>query len=365
MRSKQRPERRKLLVDPEERSFIGVGETASGPDFGIRAERRSDGAEPETDPRDDGGEPPRRRGLPMVVALITLVGLAGIVWYAYNWGLGQVETTLLPVILAEPEAIKSRPESPGGLEVPHQDKLVLNEMAPDPEKPQVERLLPPPETPRPPKSPSAAEVEIAGLPFETAAGPLDEPTRSAVPPPPPPVPERAEGEAPTAAAPQIPAAAPSPSAEPAPPEPGLAPPQVAAQPAAPGRAVPERAAPEPPVAEPAATAAPAPPEQTPAMQTGAVQTPAVQTAARTPSGAYVVQLAALRARDRTRPAWARLQRAHPMLLGDKELTVQEVDLGERGIFYRVQAGFFPDRAGASALCRALKARQQDCLVVKR
>ena len=54
-----------------------------------------------------------------------------------------------------------------------------------------------------------------------------------------------------------------------------------------------------------------------------------------------------------------------MLLGDRELTVQEVDLGERGIFYRVQAGFFPERAGASALCRALKARQQDCLVVKR
>ncbi|MCH8002543.1 MAG: SPOR domain-containing protein [Proteobacteria bacterium] len=96
-----------------------------------------------------------------------------------------------------------------------------------------------------------------------------------------------------------------------------------------------------------------------------MQTGAVQTAARTPSGAYVVQLAALRARDGTRPAWARLQRAHPMLLGDRELTVQEVDLGERGIFYRVQAGFFPDRAGASALCRALKARQQDCLVVKR
>jgi cell division septation protein DedD len=91
----------------------------------------------------------------------------------------------------------------------------------------------------------------------------------------------------------------------------------------------------------------------------------VQTAARTPSGAYVVQLAALRARAGTRPAWTRLQRAHPMLLGDKELTVQEVDLGERGIFYRVQAGSFPDRAGASALCRALKARQQDCLVVKR
>ena len=342
MRSKQRPERLKLLVDPKERGIFGVRETASGPGFGIGAERRSDGAGPETDLHDDAGEPPRRRALPMVVALFALAGFTGMVWYAYDWGLGQVETAPLPVILAEPEPIKSRPESPGGLEVPHQDKLVLNEVVPDPEKPQVERLLPPLETPRPPKAPSAAEVEIA-------TGTLDEPIRSAVPSPPAPVPERAEAEAP-----QIPAAAPSPPPEPAPPEPVLVPPQVAAQPAAP-----EPAAPEPAAPEPAATAEPASP-----AQTGAVQT-AVQTAARTPSGAYVVQLAALRARDGTRPAWARLQRAHPMLLGDRELTVQEVDLGERGIFYRVQAGFFPDRAGASALCRALKARQQDCLVVKR
>ncbi|MCH8809032.1 MAG: SPOR domain-containing protein [Proteobacteria bacterium] len=336
MRSKQRPERPELLVDPKERGIFGVRETASRP--GIGAERRSDGAGPEMDLRGDGGGPPRRRVLPMVVALITLAGFAGIVWYAYNWGLGQVDTARLPLILAEPEPIKSRPESPGGLEVPHQDKLVLNEVVPDPEKPQVERLLPPLETPRPPKAPSAAEVEIA-------TGTLDEPIRSAVPPPPAPVPERSEAEAP-----QIPAAAPSPPPEPAPPEPVLVPPQVAAQPAAP-----EPAAPEPAAPEPAATAEPASP----------VQTGAVQTAARTPSGAYVVQLAALRARDGTRPAWARLQRAHPMLLGDRELTVQEVDLGERGIFYRVQAGFFPERAGASALCRALKARQQDCLVVKR
>ena len=365
MRSKQRPERLNLLVDPKERGIFGEHETASGPGFGIGAERRSDGAGPETGPRGDGGEPPRRRVLSMVVALVALAGFAGIIWYAYNWGLGQVETARLPVILAEPEPIKSRPESPGGLEVPHQDKLVLNEVVPDPEKPQVERLLPPPETPRPPKAPSAAEVEIAVPPIETAAGPLDGPTRSAVPPAPPPVPERAEGEAPAAAAPQIPAAAPSPPSEPAPSEPALAPPQVAAQPAAPEPAAPELGAPEPAAPEPAAPEPAAPEPAAPEPAAAAVPAPPVQTAARTPSGAYVVQLAALRARAGTRPAWTRLQRAHPMLLGDKELTVQEIDLGERGIFYRVQAGFFPDRAGASALCRALKARQQDCLVVKR
>ena len=145
MRSKRRPDRLKLLFEPKERDIVGARETASGP--GIGAERRSDGAGPETSLRGHGGEPPRRRVLPMVVALITLAGFAGIVWYAYDWGLGQVDTARLPVILADSEPIKSRPESPGGLEVPNQDTLVLNEVVPDPAKPQVERLLPPPETP--------------------------------------------------------------------------------------------------------------------------------------------------------------------------------------------------------------------------
>ncbi len=49
----------------------------------------------------------------------------------------------------------------------------------------------------------------------------------------------------------------------------------------------------------------------------------------------------------------------------RELAIREIDLGARGIFYRVQAGYFPDRASALELCTALKARGQDCLVVKR
>ena len=83
------------------------------------------------------------------------------------------------------------------------------------------------------------------------------------------------------------------------------------------------------------------------------------------TGDFVVQLAALRAKDGARPAWKRMQDAHAALLGDRELNIQEVDLGDRGIFYRVQAGFFADRASARDTCNALKVRGQDCLVVKR
>jgi hypothetical protein len=58
-------------------------------------------------------------------------------------------------------------------------------------------------------------------------------------------------------------------------------------------------------------------------------------------------------------------KAHPALLGDRRLVVQSVDLGSRGTYHRVQAGTFPDRASAQALCDRLKARKQDCLVVQR
>ncbi len=100
-----------------------------------------------------------------------------------------------------------------------------------------------------------------------------------------------------------------------------------------------------------------------------IETPAPQVAAQplatAPTGPYVVQVAALKSQDGARPAWGRLQKAHTALLSERELAIQEIDLGERGIFYRVQAGYFPDRASALELCTALKVRGQDCLVVKR
>ena len=256
------------------------------------------------------------------MSLVALVGLGGIAWYAYDWGISQFDTTRLPVILADSEPIKSRPESPGGLEVPNQNVAVLNDLAPDPETPQVERLLPPPETPKPPQTEIAeAEAEnIAGPPLETASGPADETQESALPPPPPPEPLTAEPLASgTLLAPQIADAALEPKVE--------------------------------------AELVEAPP--TPAPQVAALPP------ASAPAGAFVVQLAALKVKDSARPAWARLQKAHPALLGERVLAIQEVDLGERGVFYRVQAGFFAERAEALDLCNSLKARGQDCLVVKR
>ncbi len=265
-----------------------------------------------------GGQPdaewraPRPRWviLSIFATLAALAGFGGFVGYAYDWGESQLET---PVILADSGPINSQPESPGGLDVPNQDAAVLTDGAPDHANPQVERLLPPPETLLPPRTEiveteATTEPEVlalAGPPLETVPGPA----KNLLP----------EAESPLASAPE---------------PPPVSTVQVAA-----------------PLTEP--PAAPL------AHQV------AILPATTDPVRPYVVQLAALKAQDGARPAWRRLQKAHSVLLSEREMAIQEIDLGERGIFHRVQAGYFPDRTSALELCTALKARGQDCLVVKR
>jgi cell division septation protein DedD len=45
-------------------------------------------------------------------------------------------------------------------------------------------------------------------------------------------------------------------------------------------------------------------------------------------------------------------------------TVSEVDLGPKGVFRRLRAGPFENRAAAHNTCQALQAVNQKCFVVK-
>jgi cell division septation protein DedD len=332
-----------LRAGPDDRATPGGPEAANqghGDETGAQRGATHPGAAHPGDPGvdidllDDQARQ-NRRGVRSGIAIVAgLAVFVGILWFAYDWGMGQLEVAGLPVIVADTTPIKTRPADPGGIEVPNQNVAVLNDPVPDPLQPQVERLLPPPETPQLPQagapqdSSLAVVEELLGPPLESAAGP---PTK---------MPDAGETlpstELPAVpqAAVSVPEATPEPQAEVAPSAPEPAEAQVA-------------------VAAPTPAPTPAPV----APQVAAL--PAAQT------GDYVVQLAALKAQASARPAWTRLQKAHPELLNDRDLAIQRVDLGDRGIFYRIQAGFFADRAGALALCSALKARGQDCLVAKR
>ena len=233
----------------------------------------------------------------------------------------------VPVIEAPKFALKEKPADPGGMSVPDRDKLVYDRMAGDQVSgsgQQVERLLPPPETPlEPPKSIS----------------PQTPPSAPATTPAPKPVEEVAK------AAPTPPAPPPAPAAKvelkPEPkPEPVA---KVEPKPAPKPEPKPVAKAPEP-------KAAPAPTTTTKATGTA--------------GKGYMIQLSAVRNEANAKGEWARLSKKHPDILGGLELVIQRADLGAKGVFYRVRGGWFANRGEAKAVCDALKTRSVGCLIAK-
>lgn len=78
--------------------------------------------------------------LRFVFAITGLIIIATISWFAYRWASqGYSEP---PVIEAESGPYKVRPENPGGINIPHQDKLIYGRLTHNSEQP-AERLLPP------------------------------------------------------------------------------------------------------------------------------------------------------------------------------------------------------------------------------
>lgn len=263
---------------------------------------------------------PRRRWLPIGIALVALGGFSGIVWYAYNKGTGgSSDPATAPLVRADQNPVKVKPDQPGGLDVPHQDKLVLNSG----EQPKVERILPPPESPLP---------------------------RPAAP-------------APQAAAPAPVPAAPAPGAAPAPNAAPRA--TVTTQATQPAQTTPVR---NPPpgqasggAGQPPAQIAAAPPP--PAAGAKPAQPIALPPPPPVAKGALRIQLAAVKTPEAANDEWARIKRANPEL-ANLGMNAVKVDLGEKGTFYRIQAGPIADASEATRLCDGLKAKKQACLLVR-
>lgn len=287
----------------------------------------------------DGGARPRSRALPIFIALFALGAFGGIVWYAYTQGVQSGVSTVAPVIKAEEGPSKAKPEQPGGLQVPHQDKQVFQRLLPEGQTPQtVERLLPPP--PEPLQPPPAPAPEPA-LPAAAPAAPSQPLSSQTVAERPVATPQPAPQPTPQAVpsgTPPVPSAAPAPQ----PPQDAPAQPQQAARPSAP---------------QPAPQSAPAP-APAPAQSQAQAGIAAVS------GGGFKVQLAAVRSDEAARQEWNRLKNRYKEELGTLTLTVQRVDLGAgKGIYHRIQAGPL-DEAAAERACAALKAKNQACLVVR-
>ncbi len=242
-----------------------------------------------------------RRRYVLVAAAIVLFVFAGSIWAFYRVKSGPVVSAEVPLIRADEQPTRKRPSDAGGMTVPERDSIVLNRA-----EPSVEQLLPPPETPLPrpvtPEPPAAAE-------------PTPPPPQAAAPPP------EQQPEPPGAAT----AAAPTSPAPSAATSPNLAPP-------APERKTARAAAPPPPA---------------PASGKG-----------------YRLQLGSVRTPEAAKREWERLKGEQGDLLAALRFTAARADLGDRGIYYRIQAGPIADAAAAERDCSELKRRGVGCILVK-
>ena len=276
----------------------------------------------------------QRRGLyTLGFAVVGIVAFAGAVIVTYGGGGSTVTEGGVPLLTADATPTKLRPEQPGGMEVLHQDKLVyerLNERGGG-NRPTVERLLPPPEEPLPrpvvapqlpgppplPDAPSVAQMPSPPL-GATATVPREMPQEEAVP-------------APVQPAPQAEQPTPAPVAAPPPPV----------------------------VKTPVPTPAPAP---TPSTVAAAPPQPAKPLVAGG-AGGWRVQLASVRSEAEAAAEWKRLSSRYPDALGGLSMAVARADLGQKGIYYRIQ-GVGLDEAKARAICTQLKAQSVGCVLVR-
>lgn len=296
----------------------------------------------------------RRRNRRIVAAAAAALILAVGAWL---WS-GREPSTEVPVIAAESTPEKVKPADEGGLQVQNQDVQVLDPTA----QAQGETVLPEPEQPITPPAATATDAEQAPTIVESGGAQSDQAATAEAPaidaPPAPEVPLSAtplpEPEENASAA----------ASDVAPPAPAVSAPQPAPTteaPAAESAPAPSAAAPAP-ATEPAATE-PAPAEPAAAQPTETQEAAVTPVAPATPTGNTRVQLAAGKSEASVQKAWAALQKAHPDLLGNLSLTIERVDKGTAGIFYRLQAGPLADKAAARQLCASLKAKGQDCIVV--
>src|SRR6266404_5850377 len=81
-----------------------------------------------------------------------------------------------------------------------------------------------------------------------------------------------------------------------------------------------------------------------------------------PTAGWRVQVASVKNEDVAKSTWARLQSAHGDVMANLRMQAVRVDLGDKGVWYRVQAGPL-DEKQAQSVCSSLKGRKADCVTV--
>lgn len=249
-----------------------------------------------------------RSPLFIILTALVLTAFGAVVYVAYQQGRTQGDRGAPPVITAEAGPIKVQPENPGGVEVPDQDKLIYERIAGASTEPTEGGLAAPPEVPQ--DIPPAAEpmIEAGAVPLET--------------------PGDVEAGDTTLMAADVANA--EPSAE-----------QIAAEKAAKQQAA-------------AITS------QIEEIDPGAADAAAATGAATT--GAFVVQIGAFKEDAEAAGQWQAFKKKNADLTSALKPDIKRVDLGNKGIWYRLRVGPFETKQNAVAFCEVLKTRGAACNV---
>lgn len=261
----------------------------------------------------------------IVVALLAVLG--SVIWYSYPRESAQREVMNTPIVRADAGDYRVLPAEPGGMAIPYRESTVFNTMrqAEGRGDGQVENLLPQPE------QPVSRDQLFAGLKVDesvasTASTVSEDTSEKAV------ASEKVVDSTITESA-------------------AVTTPQVAAMTAKPV-----------PVEKPQAdvVAAVAANKTEPASGVQKIdEKPALASA-----GGYYVQLGSVRAREGAAGEWSKLQKSFAAL-APLNLRVQEANLGDKGLFYRIQGGPVTE-AEAKAICQSVIAQKPGgCLVVRK
>jgi cell division septation protein DedD len=278
---------------------------------------------------DDDDVEGSRLPLLIVIALFVLAAFGGVVWMAYTQGVARGHSEAPRTIVAQSGPPKVAANGEGGT-TPYKGLKIYEQAAPADEA--ADHQSAPPPTNPDVNAQAAAEPETSVVTMPPVQTPAETTPNSA-----------ASKEPPLSVAKSLTAPAPKVVA---PPVPKATPPVVKTVKAT------------PPSEQ--ATSAPA--------QLGtkivAAEPPPVEHVAPATGGAYVLQIGAYKSEAEADAAWKTYSSKHAGTLSGRAKDVKQVDLGEKGTWYRLRVGSFADKAAAAALCSKLTAEGGACFPAK-
>lgn len=242
-------------------------------------------------------------------------------------GTGAEEEGEVMTITATPTPVKVKPEEPGGMVIPDQDKLVYNRIRTDALPTKVEKLFPEPEKPVLPRlvniennTPPESFVSVDAAP---GVNPLSE--------------------MPPVVAPEVV---------------DITPPEVIPVPEVPPRSLAENTASKKEVIQIKVD------EVAPAAKAPLKKAVPAKKVTKVEAGDWKVQVFSSSKKASVEKAWPNILAKNKALLSDMPYVITEAKIAGKGTFYRLHVGKFKTKDQAAAFCKKLKANKQDCVPAK-